>query len=304
MQDIQVLLATYNGQDHVAALLDSLFGQTLGCEILVRDDGSTDGTRAVLERHARRLTMLTDELGNVGPRENFNLLLWTSSAPYVALADQDDVWTPDRLEAGMVVMAQLERRFGSKTPILVHGDLQVCGADGREVAPSLWRYQRLDPRVRAFSRLLVQNNVTGCTMLMNRALVDLALPVPPEAIMHDWWLTLVAAAAGEIGVVPRPVVRYRQHGKNQLGAVRGDWFGAALRSRAMRPRHALRAARTQARAFRDRFAGQPGLEHAARVAGVYAEIDREPYARRLWLLARHGLWMQDLPRNVGLVVFI
>lgn len=302
--EIQVLLATYNGRRHLPMLLDSVFSQTLTCSVLVRDDGSTDGTQGILKQLAERVQMLDDNCGNLGVRENFNRLMMATTASYVALADQDDVWEPDRLEAGMLVMTDLEERFGKQHPILVHSDLRVCDADGSEICASLWNYQRLDPEARSFSRVLVQNNVTGCTMLVNRALMDLALPVPQDAIMHDWWLTLVAAAAGKIGFVQRPLVRYRQHDRNQLGAVRSDWKGAAQRAISVAPRISLRAAQVQAGAFHRRYAEQNRMEDAAAVAEVYANIARERYPKRLWQLAKHGLWKQDLWRNIGLILFI
>ena len=302
--DIQVLLATYNGRRHLPMLLDSVFRQTRPGDILARDDGSTDDTLDILRQHAPRVQVMAGSDGNVGARANFNQLLMAATAQYVALADQDDLWEPDRLEAGMAVMLELEAQFGPQHPVLVHGDLRVCDADGNELCSSLWKFQRLDPGVRSFSRLLVQNNVTGCTVLANRALLDLALPVPQEAVMHDWWLTLVAAAAGSIGVVSRPLVGYRQHDCNQLGAVRSDCKGVVRRLATVDPGVSLRAAQMQAGAFFRRYASRPGMTEAALVAEVYANIARRHYPGRLWQLVRHGLWKQDLWRNIGLILFI
>lgn len=302
--DIQVLLATYNGQRHLPKLLDSIFNQTLKCNILARDDGSTDGTSCILKQYAERVQVVEDIFGNVGARDNFNRLMMASTAPYVALADQDDVWEPDRLEAGMAIMIDLEERFGRHHPLLVHSDLRVCDADGNEISSSLWKFQHLNPEARSFSRLLVQNNVTGCTVLINRALMDLALPVPQEAIMHDWWLALVAAAAGNIDVVQRPLVEYRQHGHNQLGAVRSDCRGVFQRLASVNPRISLRAAQTQAGAFFRRYVDKNRMEAAVAVAEVYANIALERYPIRLWQLAKHGLWKQDLWRNIGLILFV
>ncbi len=303
-RSIQVLLATYNGQDYVEALLESILAQTLDCEILVRDDGSIDGTRAVLSRYAQRLSILDDEFGNVGPRENFNLLLRASSAPYLALADQDDVWAADRLEAGMDIMIELEKRFGQEHPVLVHSDLRVCDANGDELYSSLWKFQRLDPSVKSFSRLLVQNNVTGCSALLNRALLDWALPVPQEAVMHDWWLALVASSVGAIGVVDRPLVHYRQHGRNQFGAVRSDCKGAVQRIVTMDPRVSLRASQGQAAVFQSRYANKRSLNSAVYVAEMYATIGHELYPKRLYRVLKHSFWKQDLLRNIGLIFFI
>lgn len=301
---VSVLLATYNGAAYVEALLDSLLAQTLPARIIARDDGSADATPHLLARRDARVRILEDDRGNVGVRENFNLLAQAADTPYVAFADQDDLWEPRRLEAGMAVMAELEGRLGPGVPVLVHGDLAVCDAQGRTVAPSLWRFQGLDPAVQDFSRLLVQNNVTGCTVLCNRALLEAAFPVPPGAIMHDWWLALVAAMSGTIGVVPEALVRYRQHGANQIGAVRGNLAGLLRRWRKTDPRAALRATQAQARAFHDRYLGQGDPHGALPLAAAYAGIRSRSYPGRLLTLWRYGLWKQGLLRNLGLVRYI
>ena len=133
--------------------------------------------------------------------------------------DQDDVWFPDKIAVTLGKMQELEGRHGGERPLLVHTDMKVADGNLRVVADSLWRYQKSDPvRGEALNRLLVQNCATGCSMMINRALCDLALPIPAEAMMHDWWLVLVAAAFGTIGHCAEPTLLYRQHGANDVGA--------------------------------------------------------------------------------------
>ena len=91
-------------------------------------------------------------------------------------------------------------------------------ADGRRLGSTYVQQQRLDPRRTAPEPLALTNVVTGCTAMVNRALLDQALPIPPEALMHDWWLALVASGFGAIGWLPQLRVLYRQHGGNVLGA--------------------------------------------------------------------------------------
>jgi hypothetical protein len=201
-------------------------------------------------------------------------------------------------------MGQMEWRYGSGTPILVHSDLAVCDANIKLIAPSFWKFQRLNPQVAAFSRLLVQNNVTGCTVLINRALADLAFPVPREAVMHDWWLALVASAAGKIGFVPKPLVRYRQHGANQIGAVSGSLLGAIRRLQKVDPRNSLRLGQRQAQAFCERFKAVPGMKHALHIANKYANISRHNYMSRVSILYKNNMFAQNSIRNLGLYVFI
>lgn len=304
MNDITVALATYNGASFLTECLQSILYQTLSSKIIVRDDASSDGTVDILNKFRDIITLLHDNLGNLGVLGNFNRMVESVESDYLAFADQDDIWKRDKLETQMALMRQLEKRHGEETPLLVHSDLCVCNSSGKIISPSLWRFQRLNPEVRAFSRLLIQNNITGCTVLINKALRDLAFPVPAEAVMHDWWLALVAAAFGKIGFVKEPLVNYRQHGNNQLGAVSGNVSQSLIRLFAINPRISLKQAQNQARAFFDRFKNRKEASEILRLAEAYACIRTKGYPARLWTLSKNRFWKQDLKRNIGLILYI
>jgi hypothetical protein len=124
-----------------------------------------------------------------------------------------------------------EQALGTATPVLAHTDLKVVDENLNTIAPSFWAYSNLDPyRGNAFNRLLMQNVVTGCATVINRALARLAYPIPPEALMHDWWLALVASAFGQIKTIPQKTVLYRQHADNQVGASRPSWKHSVRRA--------------------------------------------------------------------------
>jgi hypothetical protein len=168
-----------------------------------------------------------DAPGRLGAIGNFGALLAAArdaGAGYVLPCDQDDVWRPDKLSRMLAAMAALEERHGRATPLLVHSDLEVVDRALRALHPSFLAYQGLRHEGRDPLRvLLVQNFVTGCASLLNAPLLDLALPLPAACLMHDWWTAQCAAAAGALGFVPEPLVRYRQHGANEVGA--GGAFG-------------------------------------------------------------------------------
>jgi glycosyltransferase involved in cell wall biosynthesis len=304
MSQLAVLVATHNGALFLENLLDSVLSQTLQGIIFVRDDRSDDYTPEILSSRSDQLVLLNDRLGNVGIVENFNILAKATDASYLAFADQDDIWEVDKLAAQMELMFRMEAQYGEDMPVLIHSDLAVCDSCLNVVDSSLWRFQRLNPNVQSFSRLLVQNNVTGCTMLINKTLKNLAFPVPKGVVMHDWWLALVASAVGKIGFVSRPLVRYRQHDANQLGAVRSDLKGAIKRLNNTNPQSSLGAAQRQAQAFCECFNMRKDMADALNLADVYAKIHAKSYAQRLWSLYRYGFWKQDLLRNIGLVLYI
>ena len=228
---IAILLATYNGSKYLAEQLDSILNQSYeNFVIVVRDDGSSDDTVALLNdyavRQADKVHLLENDGTNRGASGSFSFLIeyvlenkqvLGLADAYMMFCDQDDIWQPVKMERQARLMFQVE---GSETdtPVLVHCDLHVVNAGLQPVADSFIRYQGLDARHNGFGQLLISNLITGCTMLINEAVAEKAIPVPAGAIMHDWWLGLVAAAYGEIAFLPEPLVEYRQHENNALGA--------------------------------------------------------------------------------------
>ena len=224
---IEVVLPTYNGAAYLEAQLASIHAQTLRPErVLLRDDGSSDGTQALIHQLQQRYGAWIEVLpadGNLGCTANVNRLLEATTAPYVALADQDDLWLPHKLQQTLALMQQLEERNGRLMPLLIHSDLQLADADGRPRSQTYWQRQRLDPARTGLVDLLATNVVTGCTVLLNRPLLARALPIPAQALMHDWWLALVASALGCIDALPQPTVLYRQHSSNVRGSRGLGW---------------------------------------------------------------------------------
>jgi hypothetical protein len=225
MAAVVVVLSCYQGARYIGEQIESIRRQTYrDWTLLVRDDGSSDSTPEIVRGFARedaRVSLLTDGRGNLGPLGSFAVLLdhaLERQAAYVALSDQDDVWRADKLERELALLRAHEASSGTEHPTLIHSDLAVVDRDLRPIHPSYLRFQRLqhvadDP----LRRLLLQNFVTGCTVVINRALLAVATPVP-SVVMHDWWLAQCAAALGTILFLPEPTVLYRQHGTNTLGS--------------------------------------------------------------------------------------
>jgi glycosyltransferase involved in cell wall biosynthesis len=227
---VAIVLATWNGGQFLPDQLRSIQQQTFtDWQLWVRDDGSDDATCDLLQSFAAadsRIQIVRDDLGRLGCAGNFGELLRRVSGnqpDYVFLADQDDVWLPHKLARQLEVAQATEREAGCDRPLLVHSDVTAVDADLRPVHTSLVRHLGLRPETpQPLRTLLVQNYVTGCATVINRALLELALPFPDNVVLHDWWLAQCAAAAGELRFVPEPLVMYRQHASNQIGAC-GAW---------------------------------------------------------------------------------
>ena len=300
----QILLACYNGRVYLDDQLSSLLHQTeTNWQVLMRDDGSFDGTNAILRAWAQkdeRFCLLSDHRATGGAKTNFERLAEASTAPYVMFCDQDDVWHPDKVSITLAKMKELERQYGADTPLLVHSDLKVVDQDGKEIAPSMAAYQKLDLTRTGFCQLLSQNVVTGCTVMVNRALLGKAGKWPEACIMHDWYLALVAACFGKIGLIQTPTLDYRQHGNNQVGSKNAGsaQYVAKRATQTKKSRQVLLDTYAQAGAFVAQFGDQMPDEYR-QAAQAFANMPQKNKAARLYTLTKHHLWKGGLVRKIG-----
>ncbi len=277
---VEILLGVYNGEKYLPELLDSITRQTCPYWTLtIRDDGSTDDSGEIIsnfsDRHPEKVRILKDEAGNVGPNLNFGALLENSAAPYVMCCDQDDVWLEGKIEKTLSAMKAAEAKQGHDTPLLVHTDLTITDENLTPVADSMWRYQKLLPKIADHPlRLLAQNVVTGCTMMLNRKAVQVSIPVSPDAIMFDWWAALQTCKHGKIIALDEPTIFYRQHGKNAIGAKRYHPFNAfSFARKSLSLRQKLTAHLKMAKAF------DPNISLAKLVRLKAAAKIRQRFAR-------------------------
>lgn len=301
-ETVDVLLATFNGARFLGEQLGSLERQTYAdWRLIVRDDGSTDGSSPITEdfarRHPDKVQVLRDERGRLGPCGNFAALLEASDAPYFMFCDQDDVWLPDKIAGLLGALRRIEERRGVATPILAHSDLVVVDDELRVLHHSFWRYSRLlDPRARRRpARLIIQNYVTGCASIGNAALRRAALPIPAEARVHDWWVAMVAAALGEISEHEVATILYRQHDDNQFGARPTGVLIVASRLIHTRGatmqdmRLALTKSQEQAAAFRDAYERVLSAD-MTRIVSEFSCLCASSLWKRKSFLFRHHLW--------------
>ena len=214
---VAILLSTYNGSAYLAEQLESLLAQTHQCWTLFwRDDGSTDHTATIMTAFADsfgagRCVRLADD-AHLGITASFlTLLRHVPHDHVVAFADQDDVWLPQKLERGLMALGDPrlpQPALYCARQRLVDGSLNPLG-----LSPPL-------DRLPAFPASLTQNVATGCTVMLNPAAARLiADSRPPGCTLHDWWsYLLVGAAGGRLIGDPVPVVLYRQHRENAVGA--------------------------------------------------------------------------------------
>jgi len=170
---------------------------------------------------------------------------------------------------------------------------------------SFFAHQGWDPSAVTLQRLLVQNNVTGCTVLINRALADKALEAgdPKQMIMHDWFLALTAAACGHVVFIPRPLVRYRQHGTNVKGASRTGLVQRGFRALSVPRRGHARIRLTYDQCRRMLNAPTQWPKAARAVMERYLATERMGKLRRVLAVRRGGYTMQSRVTRLGQIFF-
>lgn len=312
LKQIDVLMATYNGEKYIDGQIESLLNQTYQNFCLyICDDHSKDTTKNIIEKYAKdypeKIKIIKSEK-NQGAIQNFSFLLSQSKAEYVMFADQDDIWMEDKIEKSLAKMKLLEKIHGKDLPLLVHTDLIVVDQNLNVLGHSFWKYTHLKPSsFHSANRFLVQNVVTGCTMMLNRPLCKLSLPVPNEAIMHDWWIALTAATFGKIGVVNEPTILYRQHGSNTLGAKKFKLFKTlkdgfiAYWNKDRTLQKKMNARQEQAKAFFERFQIQLNKnEHL--MFKDYLEFQNHSFFKKRMTVIKHGFYRSEFVINCALFV--
>lgn len=214
---VQVLMSTYNGTRYLGEQLESIYKQK-GVEVslLVRDDGSTDGTLSLLdkEQSAGRLQWYTGE--NLGPAYSFwHLLQSAADSDFYAFCDQDDVWDGDKLSVAVDAM-----RGDGDSPAVYFCQTRLVDEKLNEI-PSV----TISPLL-TYGESLIYHFVTGCTMVINRAMRKELLRYRPSFIrMHDIWIYNVAQAIGaSVHFDKVPHMSYRQHSANVVGQVNSAAF--------------------------------------------------------------------------------
>ncbi len=286
---ISVVLCTHNGAEYVGRQVLSILTQDPEPgELVLGDDASTDGTVGIVEQlveqhraEGGRVELVVRRHDPaLGVVANFADALQQARGELIALSDQDDEWRPGKLAA---VAAAFD---ADPSLLLVHSDARLVDAQGAPLGMTVLEALEITAGERAglergdaFATLLRRNLVTGATAVLRRELLAMAMPFPAGWV-HDEWLAAIAAAAGTLRLLPQPLIDYRQHGANQIGARRP---GMRDRWNKLREPREPRAARMVARsaALVDALVRLSGAIPPEHLAGARAALAHETRRRSL-----------------------
>lgn len=306
---ITVLMATYNGEKYLAEQIESILAQSAQDFVLhILDDASSDGSFAIAEQYAQthpdKITAERCEKNSGSAKYTFLRLAAKYQDDYVMFCDQDDVWMPEKIAHTLACMQAAEARNGRDVPILVHTDMTVVRADMSEMADSFWAYGNMPIHRTRRQDIAMQNVVTGCSAMYNRAMSVLLKEAPAAYNMHDWWVALLAATFGRIEALDEATLNYRQHGNNVVGAKKVRSLGYMLHRlrNGQKVRADLQSAYDQAGSLLALYGDRMDEETRAFFT-AFSAIPAQGKLARLIAFQRLGVWKGGLARKLGQIVF-
>lgn len=311
MSTVGIILSSYNGEKYIGELLTSIINSNFkDFTVFVCDDGSSDRTVEIvgelIDKYGNQIVLSQNEQ-NMGSTKSFltNLARINSESPcdYYMFCDQDDVWLMDKIGLSLKVIKRMENRRGEYEPLLVFNDAIIVDDKLAYIARSFYKTNHLKVHKTDFSRMLMENKCIGCTIMMNRALVNLLGDYDDRIRYHDWWMALLASAFGHIKYNRTPTLLYRQTGSNQVGQ---SAFGDYVCSRAAKKEDArIRLDHTydQAQAFAKQYLTKLPIQKRKHLLS-FLKIRSSGFFKRRGIIIKNRFFKSGIFRNIGLMFYV
>ena len=313
---ITIIMAVYNGQEYIREQLESLKDQTYTeWRLVIRDDRSSDKTAEIVKKFSdeveQEVIFKVNEKPSGSAKNNFALLINDAKeSDYVMFCDQDDIWKKDKIEITFNKMKQAEERYGRDFPLLVHGDVEVIDENGNINADSMFEMSHINADSK-LPQILIQNHVTGCTMMCNKKLIaGISEYASSEyVIMHDYLAALYASVFGKIEVIKKPLLSYRQHSGNSVGAKNNNnpvYLLKRLANGRKSYKEAMETSRNQVKFFveiyRKELAAEKYCEEYELMSG-YASLGSRAKLYRIMFYKKNHIWKNGTIRKIMQVIW-
>jgi len=203
---VSVAMAAYNGEEFIEEQVDSILSQlSENDELVISDDGSTDKTIEILESYQDKRIKIFDG-PKKGVKQNFANAIEHCSGDYVFLADQDDVWIPEKV----AIVLEVFRK--EKCNCVVHDAEVFDSKSGKIIEPSFFAWRKSG---KGILKNIWKNTYIGCCMAFSADVKKYILPIPDDINMHDQWIGILCEKHGKSVFIPEILVKYRRHDRNQ-----------------------------------------------------------------------------------------
>lgn len=303
---LAILLATYNGEKYLRQQIDSILNQSFSDYMLyIRDDNSTDSTKNIIKeyvlKYPEKIKEIKDNKIANGARNNFLLLLkhvyGLKKYSLFMFCDQDDVWQKNKIE---LTINEYDKVIDKNIPILIHTDLYVVDKNLNMIYKSFFQYSKLKKDYVKFNNYLIQNNVTGCTVCINKKLVDLINFDIKYIFMHDWYFALIASAFGQVIFINNQTVYYRQHGQNVVGAKKVNIYNRIYNKLVKNNTINLFL---QAENFRNIYYDLL-TEENKKIIDAFCKIKNSNRLTKIKIIRKYKFYKQSFVRLIGDLIFI
>ena len=208
-------MATYNGEKYLAEQLDSIINQTYhNWNLLIRDDNSTDRTLEIIQDYQKkdnRIKLLKDNEGNLGIVKNFEELLKNSESEFIMFSDQDDIWIENKLDVYLKTAEKIKIKG-----FLLHSDAILFDKNKSNILKDTFIFKKAINK--GLENVFFNYFVQGATILISKEIKNFILPFPKEVYLHDRYIHLISELFFERVFINQPLIYYRQHDNNQIGA--------------------------------------------------------------------------------------
>lgn len=223
---IAILLSTYNGEFYLEEQINSIINQDyLNWELFIRDDGSKDSTVEIIKRYSKEydnINYIEDDCRR-GAAQSYMFLLSAIDADYYMFCDQDDIWCTNKIR---VVYNIIRENRDKDIPILVFSNATVVDENLKKIDDSFWNYNKTPPTLLLSQPkyISVFNCALGCSMIFNKELKKCLDDYGANIMMHDWYVMIKALDNGLIFYTEQPLMLYRQHNNNAIGATKISFY--------------------------------------------------------------------------------
>lgn len=227
--EYDVVICTFNGELYIEDQIKSILSQSIPpAKIIISDDGSSDNTIQIAIMCFAAFSFENYQVVK-GPKSgiasNFLASLSYSKSDYLFFCDQDDVWLDNKVS----IFSEVTARLNDQSPVLIFSDANVADHQLNIKSTSFIKYSGLNVKLLDDDSILFENCVQGASCCINSSLRSIVIDSlryvdMKNILMHDWWCTILAKYFGRVIFVDKPLILYRQHDLNQVGAPKITMF--------------------------------------------------------------------------------
>jgi len=308
---VAVLIATYNGEKYFKEQVESVLNQTYkNIVIYIRDDDSTDNTKKIINEYVKKypdkIIQVKDNKIAKGACKNFMYLLEyvynLNKYDIFMFCDQDDVWLENKIG---ITVSEYNKVKNKNEPILIHTDLNVVNEELNLIDKSFFKYSNLNSNYNKINNYLIQNNITGCTILINKSLVDLIKFDIKDICMHDWYFALLASTFGNVIFINKPTIKYRQHANNVIGAKKANGikriYNMIMKKHIVKEN--LSKVFIQAESFKNNHYASLD-EEKKKIIDEFVKLNKVNKIEKIKIIVRNRFYKQGIVRVIGEFILI